>query len=69
MLSIKVCNVCVRVRSVNLAFISPISIPGKGRKTYSPVACVHMTIFSDFQVHPSLQRRGIGQKIVDKITR
>jgi len=28
-----------------------------------------MTIFSDFQVHPSLQRRGIGQKIVDKITR
>jgi GNAT superfamily N-acetyltransferase len=53
----------------NLALISPISIPGKGRKTYSPVACVHMTIFSDFQVHPSLQRRGIGQKIVDKITR
>jgi len=28
-----------------------------------------MTIFSDLQVHPSLQRRGIGRKIVEKITR
>ena len=44
----------------------------KGKKNLQPcrcVACVHMTVFSDFQVHPSLQRRGIGRKIVEKITR
>jgi hypothetical protein len=69
----KFVNVCVRVQSspyiTTFALISPTSFFMKRGEKLRPCCTCSYDHLQWLQVHPSLQRRGIGRKIVDKITR
>jgi hypothetical protein len=66
-------NVCVRVQSspyiTTFALISPTSFFMKRGEKLRPCCTCSYDHLQWLQVHPSIQRRGIGRKIVDKITR